>query len=103
MAFLLLLDQEREREVRKERAQGRKRKRAGAAMVLLMAVAAPAGSLRRENTGEEEVLEQLGWRRSRRGVAAVAGWLAGENESGRIFGLGGDPKEGETRGVAAAE
>ena len=73
MACLLLLDQEREREVRKERARGRKRKRAGAAMVLLVAVAAPAGSLRWKNTSEEEVLGRLGWRRSRRGVAVVAG------------------------------
>ena len=73
--FLLLLDQEREREVRKERARGRKRKRAGAVMVLLMAVAAPADSLRWKNTGEEEVLGRLGWRRSRRGVAA--GWWIG--------------------------
>ena len=31
------------------------------------------------------------------------GWLARENESERIFGSGGDPEEGETRGVAAEE
>ena len=61
------------RERPKEKREEGGRRGEGARQFLVVAVAAPADKLWRKNAGEEEVLGWLGWRRSRRGVAAVAG------------------------------
>lgn len=62
------------REKPKEKREEGGRRGDGARQFLAVAIAAPPGKLQRKNTGEEEVLRRLGWRRSRGGVVAACGW-----------------------------
>ena len=88
--------------------EGVKKRRSSALVSWVSAARRTAGAGLRRSLGRSRGGDlAYGWHEAegleglvRRGCG---GWLAGENESGRIFGSGEDPEEGETRGVAAAE